>query len=210
MLRLYGNSNISVKKLINPHIPMFRYTFCIVLLAFICSCTNKLESSIKEFSFAGKQWNAIERIQHRGSIAYRASEVPLQYYLQKHLGVYDSEGIDSMCQNLNRERVLVMEFEQDRGVDLLLSDFTNRDYDAAVRYMAFDIQDDFKLVTTSKDTIPCSGVLFERNFKVAPFKRLLLHFGNINPDDKITLLYKDQLFGQGNIRFDFDDNPIQL
>jgi len=103
-----------------------------------------------------------------------------------------------------------MEFEEDEGKDLLLSDFTSRDYDASVRYMAFGIQEDFKLVTTSKDTIPCSGVVFERNFKVAPFKRLLLHFGNINPEDKITLLYKDQLFGQGTLRFDFDDNPIQL
>jgi len=189
---------------------MLRYILCFVLVLFMFSCVNEDQSSIKEFLYAGKQWNAIERIQHKGNIAYRASEVPLQYYLQKHLGVNRSEEIDSVYQDLSRERVLVMEFEEDEGKDLLLSDFTSRDYDASVRYMAFGIQEDFKLVTTSKDTIPCSGVVFERNFKVAPFKRLLLHFGNINPEDKITLLYKDQLFGQGTLSFDFDDNPIQL
>jgi len=189
---------------------MYKYVLCIVVLLGLWSCDNGSQSSIREFSYEGERWSSIERIQHKGSIAYRASEVPLQYYLQKHLGVYDSEEMDSTYQSLERERVLVMEFEEDQGKDLLLSDFTSRDYDASVRYMAFGIQEDFKLVTTSKDTIPCSGVLFERHFKVSPFKRLLLHFGDVNPEDKITLLYKDQLFGQGTLRFDFDDNPIQL
>ena len=190
---------------------MCKYVLSLLVLLGLWSCEDASSSlSIREFSSAGEHWSSIERTHHIGAIAYRASEVPLQYYLQKHLGVYNSEAIDSMYHTLSRERVMVMEFEQDQGKDLLLSDFTSRDYDASVRYMASGIREDFALVTTSRDTIPCSGVLFERHFKVSPFKRLLLHFGNVNPEDKVTLLYKDQLFGQGTLRFDFDDNPIQL
>lgn len=189
---------------------MYKYSLGLLLFLVLVSCDTSSSSSVKEFSYEGERWQSIERTHTIGAIAYRASEVPLQYYLQKQLGVNNLEGIDSVYQDLSRERVLVMEFEQEQGKDLLVSDFTSRDYDASVRYMAFDIQDDFYVVTTTKDTIACRGVLFERNFKVAPFKRLLLHFGDINPEEKISLIYKDQLFGQGTLHFDFDDNPIQL
>ena len=189
---------------------MCRYVLGMFILIVLVGCDTGTRSSIKEFSYDGSRWHSIERTAHRGAIAYRASEVPLHYYLAKHLGMHRPEEIDSLYQDFSGERVIVMEFEEETGKDLLLSDFTGRDYDASVRYMAFDIQEDFYVETTRGDSIPCRGVLFERNFKVAPFKRLLLHFGDINPDDKITLVYKDQLFGKGTLHFDFDDNPIEL
>jgi len=91
-----------------------------------------------------------------------------------------------------------------------LSEFTNKNYEEAVKYMAFTITKDFTIVTSSKDTISCAGVQFERNFKVAPFKRALLYFGNINPEDQIQLIYTDELFGNGIIKFKFKETPIKL
>lgn len=189
---------------------MYKYVLSFVFLCCVLSCNYDTPLSVKEFSYNGQQWNSIERTKHIDAIAYRAAEVPLQYYIQKQTGMFQGNKVDSIYQDLSRERVLVVEFQEDNGEDLLTSNFTSRDYDASVRYMAFGIQNDFQIITSSKDTIPCSGVLFERNFNVAPFKRLILHFGDINPEDKIELVYKDQLFGKGTLRFDFDDNPIKL
>jgi hypothetical protein len=94
--------------------------------------------------------------------------------------------------------------------DLLLEEFSNRPYEEAVKYLSFQISNDFKIVTSSGDTIKCSGSLFERNFKVAPFKRALLYFDNINPADNIQLLYQDRLFGNGMIKFNFKETPLKL
>ena len=76
--------------------------------------------------------------------------------------------------------------------------------------MSFSIEKDFKVVTESNDTIKCNGVLFERNFKVAPFKRLLLYFNNIDPNETIKLIYNDELFGNGIMEFEFIEKPLKL
>jgi hypothetical protein len=76
--------------------------------------------------------------------------------------------------------------------------------------MAFTIEKDFTVVTSSNDTIPCSGVNFERNFKIAPFKRVLLYFNNINPNENLKLIYQDHLFGNGIIKFGLTDVPLKI
>ena len=38
----------------------------------------------------------------------------------------------------------------------------------------------------------------------------LLYFGNINPEDQIQLIYNDELFGNGIIKFKFKETPIKL
>ena len=76
--------------------------------------------------------------------------------------------------------------------------------------MSFKIQDDFYVVTTKNDTIKCEGVLFERNFKVAPFTKVLLFFSGIAPEDKIQLVYQDKLFKKGTIKFNFRDKILNL
>lgn len=189
---------------------MNKFILSIVFFTLLSCKNNDSASSLKEFSYNGDYWHSIERTQTLGAITYRATQVPLQYYIKKNLGVNNPKKVDSLYQNLADERVVVMEFEEQDGKDLLLSDFTERDYDSSVQYMAFDIQKDFELVIKQGDTIACRGVLFERNFKVAPFKRLLLHFGNIPPEGNVTLIYRDQLFGQGTLQFDFENNPIKL
>ncbi|MBQ0740898.1 hypothetical protein J9332_42155, partial [Aquimarina celericrescens] len=86
----------------------------------------------------------------------------------KNEGVNNFEKVDSIYESLKNERVIEVEFQQEKEEDLLKSEYTNLDYESAVKYMSFSIEKDFKVVTQSGDTISCSGVTFERNFKVAP------------------------------------------
>ena len=76
--------------------------------------------------------------------------------------------------------------------------------------MAFNIKKDFTVFTSSNDTMSCAGVHFERNFKVAPFKRVLLYFNDIDPEDNINLIYKDELFGKGVLKFNLSEKPLKL
>jgi len=155
-------------------------------------------------------WKSKKINRYINTINYTATEVPIAYYILKNQGDTDLNKVDSIYKSHQKERVLEIEFHHDEEKDLLGNEFTNRGYEEAVKYMAFTIQKDFTVVTSSQDTISCAGVQFERNFKVAPFKRALLYFGNIKPEDQIQLIYNDELFGNGIIKFKFKETPIKL
>ncbi len=185
-----------------------------VLLCFF-SCKKQslepiTETETKLFHLGQAGWTSNTITQTFPNIAYKATLVPLQYYILKQEGTATLNKIDSMYAILKNERVVEMQFEHETKDDLLKGKYTKRDYDASVTYMAFKIQNDFTVVTQSGDTIDCSGVTFERNFKIAPFKRVLLHFGTVPEDAQIQLLYNDKLFGNGLMKFKFKEIPILL
>lgn len=191
------------------------FILSLVLIVTFYSCNKdpkQPESKIEErlFNLETAGWKSKSITHFFSDIQYKATEVPLQYYILKNEGNNDLDKVDSIYQSLKNERVVEIEFQQDKEDDLLKSDYTNRNYEESVKYMSFYIERDFKVVTQKGDTIPCSGVTFERNFKVAPFKRLLLHFGNIPEGENIQLLYDDELFGNGLMKFSFKEKPIKL
>ena len=193
---------------------LIRIVFISMLfLAFSCKKDKtNFTSDIEERMFNLEQigWKSNQIIHQFPEIQYKATQVPLQYYILKNEGSNDLTKVDSIYQTVKNERVIEMEFQQEREDDLLKSKYTNRGYEESVKYMSFYIERDFKVVTQSGDTVRCAGVTFERNFKVAPFKRLLLHFGNIPEGEHIQLIYDDQLFGNGLIKFKFTETPIKL
>lgn len=184
-----------------------------VFMIFAMSCkksnTNYTDQDYKFFNLSQEGWKSQRIIQFIDDINYTATEVPLQYYLLKNIG-NNPQKIDSVFATNSDERVIEIEFQHADQTDLLLQEYTNKTYEDAVKYMSFKIEKDFKVVTTSNDTIMCSGVHFERNFKVAPFKRLLLYFNDIKPEDNIQLIYQDNLFGNGIIKFNFKETPLKL
>lgn len=163
----------------------------------------------KNFNLSNNEWKS-KRITHSiDFLSYTATEVPLYYYILKNTPE-NSEKKDSIVLANSKERIIEVEFQHQNKEDLLLEEFTNKSYLESVKYMSFFIEEDFKVVTESNDTIKCNGVLFERNFKVAPFKRLLLYFNNIDPNETIKLVYNDELFGNGIMEFEFKEKPLKL
>lgn len=180
-----------------------------VFIAFY-SCKGKpSDNNYKYFNYGVYDWKSKQVTQYYDAISYKATEVPLEYYLLKQIG-NDSKLVDSISKENSRERIVEFQFQHQDQKDLLLQEFTNKSYEDAVKYMAFTIEKDFKVVTETNDTISCSGVHFERNFKVAPYKKLLLYFNHIDQKDNIKLIYNDQLFGNGLINFSFKETPIEL
>ncbi|MEW4923126.1 hypothetical protein [Algibacter sp. 2305UL17-15] len=198
-----------------PYKRYFPSLYFIVLLVFglSLSCDKFSKSTeIQEYKFFNLQqqgWKSKSVTQFVGDINYTATEVPIQYYLLKN-NQEDLTKVDSLYLVNAKERVIEIEFQHANQTDLLLKDYTSKTYEDAVKYMAFTIEKDFTVVTSSNDTISCSGVNFERNFKVAPFKRVLLYFNNINTKDNIKLIYQDQLFGNGIVKFNFNEIPLKL
>ncbi len=187
-----------------------------VLIAFIStSCANETKHtkheglSNKLFTLKGQGWKSKQIIHFTNNLSYKATQVPSEYYLLKNEGTSDLKQIDSISKRLENERIIEFEFEHFESDDLLKSNYTNLNYDESVMYMANTIQKDFIAITAKNDTIPCVGVLFERNFKVAPFKRVLLYFNNIPPEENIQLIYNDALFNNGTFKFKFSEIPFK-
>jgi len=187
------------------------YIVLIITLFMSCNNSEKInpQPEYKFFNLQQQGWKSRQITQFVNDINYTATEVPLQYYILKSTKG-DYHKTDSISKVNSKERIVELEFQHVNQTDLLLKDYTNKTYEDAVEYMAFSIKKDFTVVTSSNDTIKCSGVNFERNFKVAPFKRLLLYFNNINPNDNIKLIYQDQLFGNGIIKFNLNETPLKL
>lgn len=174
--------------------------------------TNLDDSEIRDryFNLEKIGWKSRMYTQTVEDIGFTATEVPIQYYLLKDLGNQNLKIVDSLYEENKRERIIEFTFQQDEEKDLLAKDFTGMEYTDAVKYMSFGLDKDFYVVTSKNDTISCSGVTYERNYKIAPYQKVMLFFSGIDPNDKIQLVYNDFLFRKGTLKFKFKDPFTQI
>ncbi|MEO8535548.1 MAG: hypothetical protein ABI441_17455 [Flavobacterium sp.] len=191
--------------------------FCILFVVLCISCkketkedTRNSEIRDRYFNLEKIGWKSRAYTQKVDDIGFIATEVPIQYYLLKDLGTGNLIPVDSLYEANKRERVIEFTFQQDEEKDLLEKEFTGIDYTDAVKYMSFGLDKDFYVVTSKKDTIACSGVTYERNYKIAPYQKVLLFFSGIDPNEKIQLIYEDYLFRKGTLKFQFKDTYTQI
>lgn len=162
------------------------------------------------FNLEHRGWKSKNYAQNVDNIKFVATEVPIQYYLLKDKGNEDLFMIDSLYESNKTERVIEFTFHEKDEKDLLTEEFTSLSYKKSVEYLSFTIQNDFSVITSKNDTISCSGVLHERNFKVAPFNKVMLFFSGIDPNENIQLIYKDNLFKKGTLKFQFNEPILNL
>jgi hypothetical protein len=189
-----------------------------LLFIFLIACNKEKKEDFRDdskirfryYNLENMGWKSKLYSQKVDGINFTATEVPIQYYLLKDQGNEDLIKVDSLYEKNKTERIIEFTFIEDNEEDLLQEKFTQMNYESAVKYMSFTIQKDFIAVTSKNDTIECSGVLFERNFKVAPINKIMLFFSNINPNEKIQLVYQDHLFKKGTLKFRFKDPILNL
>lgn len=191
--------------------------FFVLALVALISCKKEEkqahdDSEIRDryFRLENIGWKSAVHTQKVDDINFTAIEIPVQYYLLKDQGNQNLFTIDSIYEQNKTERIIEFSFRQDEEKDLLQDEFTKMTYEQAVKYMSFGLDKDFYAVTSHHDTIRCNGVSYERNFKVAPFQKVLLFFSGIDPKEKIHLVYKDYLFRKGTLKFRFKDNYTEI
>lgn len=75
-------------------------------------------------------------------------------------------------------------------------------------YFDYKIQNDFKMIING-DTVGCQLSHFEKSRGIVPYSTFVLGFSKQRePDESISFIYDDQLFGTGPIVFDFNNNII--
>lgn len=190
---------------------------CVLFIVLIFSCKKngadkEEDSQIRDryFNLEKIGWKSRCYTQKVDDIGFTAVEVPIQYYLLKDLGNEKLNLVDSLYEINKRQRIVEFTFQHDEEKDLLSKDFTGMDYTASVKYMSFGLDKDFYVVTSKKDTISCSGVTYERSYKIATYQKVMLFFSGIDPNEKIQLVYTDFLFRKGTLKFKFKDTYSQI
>jgi hypothetical protein len=191
------------------------FTFC-----FIISCKTDSNSDQKDvdeseiryryYNLENQGWKSKNHTEKVDNIIFTAVEVPIVYYLLKERGDSNLMAVDSIYEENKTNRVIEFVFQDVNEDDLLKEKYTDMDYKKSVEYMCFHIEKDFFVITSKNDTINCSGVLFERSFKVVPNNKILLFFSKIKPDEKIQFVYKDKLFNKGILKFRFKEPILNL
>ncbi len=133
-------------------------------------------------------------------IKYRAKRIPTELYL-RNKGVSEEE-ITEALKEVESEQLFYFEFEEKQKQDLIKKYFSES-LDQDIAYLSFDIFKDFKLVNSTGDTLLSNYSIYERNFHVAPYERILLSFSGISEEEELQLIYTDKLFGKGQFNFDF-------
>lgn len=190
------------------------YFILLIFVLFSCKKEDKTtdDSEIRDryFNLEKIGWKSRVYNQLVDDINFTATEVPIQYYLLKDKGNEKLVLVDSLYEQNKTERVIEFTFHQEEEKDLLDKKFTGLSFDDTVKYMSFGLDRDFYVVTSKNDTIACSGVTYERNYKIAPYQKVLLFFSGIDPNDKIQLIYNDVLFRKGTLKFKFKDPYTEI
>lgn len=197
-----------------------RNSFYLFFLIFVLvSCKKEQDNSViqndglirqKLYRLEKVGWKSKTQLEKIDDINFTATEVPIEYYLLKDKGNQNLFLVDSLYNVNKNERIFEFSFEQQDEEDLLQDKFTNLSYEDGVKYMSFSMDKDFYVVTSKNDTIQCSGVNFERNFKIAPYHKIMLFFSGIPENDQIQLIYNDKLFKKGTIKFQFKDTYTEI
>ena len=89
---------------------------------------------------------------------------------------------------------------KDEKSDILKSGASNLSFEALVEYLSFKIQKDFLIEAGGKE-YACKQHVFERSFGLNPAITLNLVFESIKNAGARKLVYKDELFGLGTVKF---------
>ncbi|SEC56830.1 hypothetical protein SAMN04489761_3349 [Tenacibaculum sp. MAR_2009_124] len=152
----------------------------------------------KSFNFLGESFLGTKKTVFINNMFYSASILPKEYYIKKHLKKTDS--LDTYLKKLKKEEVIQFDFQYFKGDDLF-KDKSAEEVEELVKYLSFNIKNDFYAITQKGDTIHTSGVLFERTFKVTPYKRLLLYFKFPQEQEKMKLVYYGKVFDNQIVKF---------
>ena len=172
----------------------------VAFFVFIFSCKKENDSQYKMIN-RGEEVFKVKKSQiHIDDNTYTAYRLPSEIFVEEDTLVKN---------NLQKELVVGFEFKNDTE-DLLGENLTGKDLENTIKYLSFQIQNDFKIVNSEGDTLSCLGAHFERTYKVTPFKRVLLYFNGVSEGEDVRLVYNDKLYKKGIMDFNLGNKPVKL
>ncbi len=155
--------------------------------------------------------NGLVQAKDAGGYTVNVQYKPAEYQVLKELGFIGSvASIDSACKDLRNMQAFTITLSREDGNDPLKACAkSDQEYYSLVKYFSFDAAQDIILVV-GEDTIPCGFAHMERVNGISPDIKMLLSFPYSLPKGgNIQLIYADQAFNLGRLKFMFDTDRIR-
>jgi hypothetical protein len=159
--------------------------------------------------------NGLKITKIMNGIKYSMQFKPVDYILYNEFKSCDieTEQAEKRRKELGDVYYFQLNINSQSNKDVLMENLANEnEYYQRLNYCSFDMQDDFTLVQNG-DSIICSLYHFQNNYGVKKDADIVLAFPNstakLEKSKKLSLVYKDYAFGNGQIVFDFDPSKIE-
>lgn len=153
----------------------------------------------KTFSFLDQEFTSFKKTVLLNDLFFTAAVMPKEYFIKREMKKKDSLGY--YLSELQTQEVVQFDIQSIDQSDVFKKVRKRLTYKQWVEYMSFHLKEDVFAITRKGDTIPSSGVFFERTYKVAPYKRVLIYFDFPEEQQDFKLVYYDRIYGNGFIKY---------
>lgn len=170
--------------------------------------------TIKEFvSWCADDNNKLTKLKEILDMKFKLSYLPPESmaFLELRTEAYDLTKFQKTCQDYSAMTYFNFRLEAIKGKGELLK-YRLRSpaqYEARIKYMSFNMQNDICLVQ-GKDTLLPGLFHFERAFEAAPYATTMFAFDNkkFNKNSDFTIFYNDRLFEKGYVKFSYKNGQL--
>ena len=119
-----------------------------------------------------------------------------------------------LCEEFEQSASFQLRLENNKG-GALVKGMVNEigDYQELIQYLSFSVQEDLHLFT-SRDTLECAFVHFERNYDLAPFTNIEVGFNlqniaqPLSKEEEWVVQFNAERFGLGPLHFRFQSAEV--
>ena len=179
-----------------------------LLIVIIISCRKKLDK--EEYAiFVTDPENGFRKTQTIGEFELSVLYEPTDYIVSKEFDKNDESKIESRKKELSEFEHFQFRLKLIEGGNILKYKETfNHNESSRINHFSFETKNDFILVSDS-DTLTCKIAIYSRNYNLTPTIDLSLTFDKVNTDEDFRLIYHDQQFDLGKVKFLFKKEDLE-
>jgi hypothetical protein len=165
-------------------------------------------------SYVDQKDNGLHANKQLDELTFEVTYKPTDYLVVKELRQKEIVPADfeTLRQDYKDMHYFLLSIKNTSGeTDVLKYKISTQDaYSERLKYFAFGMERDLKLVEGT-DTIPCSMVLYERNYGISGQANFMIAFPVTDTsvvNNNKTILFDDKIFGMGMLKFNVSKESI--
>ena len=188
---------------------MYRIAITISLLIAMSSCSNELERA--EFvSYVTNPKNGLRNDQNIGDFEISVMYEPVDYIIEREFrNDISKESVTDRKKELAEFEHFQFRIKLTKGGNILrYNENIYQNETSRINHFSFDAKRDFKIVS-GNDTTYCRLAHYSRNYNLTPTIDLSLTFDKIEKTRNLQLVYQDQQFDIGKVKFMFKKEAFE-
>jgi hypothetical protein len=187
--------------------------FYTAIMVILFSCSSKKEMDRESYlNYLNSEESGLLVTKTLNGITYQLKcLLPEQQCLQFNKSTINSQkDFDQMINEYNGKLSFILLIKDENGSGVVKKTvFSQTKYAEVVEYANTDQPKDI-ILETDQSELQCSMLHLESSNSVQPILRMILSFGKVeNPYSGFTIIFNDNVFGNGPVKFNFSKNLLE-